>query len=377
MAAADGRGEGDQATVLRQRDRICFLGDSITAADPGYSRLTAAMLCALRPDLQLGYVFAGVSGDRVGQLLARLDRDVLREQPTMVTVSIGINDVWHRHGGGNGGGTADAEFAACYAQLCDRLEAAGIRGVLLTPTVIGEELGRPENRELQWMVGVVRRQAAARGWPLADMHAAFAAAITARRQALCPAEWPMGPDGDTRFYTVDGVHMNAAGNALMATTLVDALCAPGVRLGGSLPPLGLRTAQGEATTLENVRAGGPAVAYWYPKDATSGCTLEARAFQALLPEFRRAGVQVCGLSCDPPESHRAFAADCGLEFTLLVDPDGRLARAAGQWNAERGWPRRSTFLLGADGRVLRIWQDVRPEGHAEEVLETVRALLGA
>lgn len=360
--------------MLRQGDRVCFLGDSITAADPGYSRLVAAELVARRPDLALRMVYAGVSGDRVGQLLARLDRDVLAQAPTVVTVSIGINDVWHRHGGGNGGGTSDADFARGYGELCDRLHAAGIRGVLLTPTVIGEDLDAPPNGELQYMVGVVRQEAQGRGWPLADMHRAFAAAITARRQVLPESDWPVAPDGGTRFLTSDGVHMNAAGNALMAETLVDALVGQHLRLGGRLPDVPLETSAGDPTSLGAVAQGRPLVAYWYPKDATAGCTLEAREFQARLAAFRAAGVGLCGLSADSPESHRAFAGSCGLEFPLLVDPAGHLARELGQWDAAHAWTHRTTVLLGADGRVLRVWQDVHPEGHADEVLAAVRML---
>ena len=357
--------------MLRQGDRVSFLGDSITAADPGYSRLVAAQLAALRPDIGLSFVYAGVGGNRVGQLLERLQRDVLAAGATVVAVSIGINDVWHRH---SGGGTADAEFTRDYGVLCDRIQGAGVRGVLLTPTVIGEDLEAPPNRALQHMVGVVREASAARGWPLADMHAAFAAAITARRQAIAGADWPLGNDGGTRFYTGDGVHMNAAGNALMAQTLVDVLVGTHLRLGGRLPDVALATAAGDPTSLGALAAGRPLVAYWYPRDGTAGCTLEARGFQALWPEFRAAGVGLCGLSADSPESHRAFAHSCGLEFPLLVDPAGRLARALGGWNATHGWPERTTVLLAADGTVLRIWPEVRPEGHAAEVLATVRIL---
>lgn len=361
--------------MLRQGDRICFLGDSITAADPGYTRLVAAQLVGARPELDLCFVYAGVSGDRVGELLARLERDVLAPRPTVVTVSIGINDVWHRHGGGAGGGTDDAEFTRAYGELCARLAGAGIRGVLLTPTVIGEALEAGANGELRHMVRVVRAEAAARRWPLADMHQAFAAAITARRQSLPPSEWPVA-DGGTRFLTSDGVHMNPAGNALMAQTLLDVLVGPHLRLGGRLPERGLENSAGEPTSLGAVAAGRPLVAYWYPKDGTAGCTLEAQGFQAVWGEFQTAGFALCGLSADGPQSHRDFAARCGLGFPLLVDPAGHLARALGLWDETHGWTERATVLLAADGRLLRFWRDVRPEGHAQEVLATARLLCG-
>ena len=207
------------AGVLRSGDRLCFLGDSITQADPGYTRLTAAMLTAARPDLSLSFVYAGVGGNRVGDLLARLDRDVLASGATVVTLSVGINDVWHRHSGASGG-TDDDAFALGYRSLLARLTQAGIRPVVLTPTVIHEEPQMVENRELAVLVAQQRRLAAAHDLPVCDLNAAFTAALAARRRAVAQADWPLGPDGRTRFFTTDGVHLNPAGNALAALHVV-------------------------------------------------------------------------------------------------------------------------------------------------------------
>ncbi len=216
-------------SVLRNGDRICFLGDSITAADPGYTRLTAALLTALRPDLELEFLYAGISGNRVGDLLERLERSVLRHRPTVVTVSIGVNDVWHRYSHASGG-TSDDAFPVAYRELCDRLEASGARAVLLTPTVIGEDEQVPANRDLARLVGVQRQVAAERHLPLADMNRVFWQAIAARRQTLARERWPLGPEGGTRFFTTDGVHMNSSGNALMAAVLLETL-SPGAASG--------------------------------------------------------------------------------------------------------------------------------------------------
>jgi len=213
--------------LLRSGDRICFLGDSITRADPGYTRLLAALLTAARPDLALEFVFAGVGGNRVGDLLARLDRDVLAHRPSWVTVSIGVNDIWHRRG--RAGGTPDADFEAGFGELLERLAAGGARALVLTPTVIHEDAESEENRQLQVLLDQQRRIAAARGLPLCDAHLALRAAIEARRAALPAEAWPVGPDGRTRFFTTDGVHLNPAGNALLALHLLGLLGGAGRR----------------------------------------------------------------------------------------------------------------------------------------------------
>ncbi len=221
------RAEGDGWVdgILRSGDRICFLGDSITQADPGYTRLTAALLTAGRPELALSFVYAGVGGNRVGDLLARLDRDVLASGATVVTVSIGVNDVWHRHSGASGG-TDDDAFALGYRSLLSRLVQAGIRPVVLTPTVVHEDPQAVENRELAVLVAGQRRIAAETGLPVCDLNAAFLAALASRRSALAQTDWPLGPDGRTRFFTTDGVHLNPAGNALAALHLLACLGGP-------------------------------------------------------------------------------------------------------------------------------------------------------
>ena len=218
------------AGVLQSGDRLCFLGDSITQADPGYTRLAAALLTAVRPDLALSYVYAGVGGNRVGDLLDRLERDVLGSGATVVTVSIGVNDVWHRRSGASGG-TQDAAFTAGYDTLLSRLGQAGIRAVVLTPTVIHEEAEAVENGELAVLVGAQHRLAAAHAVCVCDLNAAFTATLAARRRAVARTDWPLGPDGGTRFLTTDGVHLNPAGNALAAVHVV--ACLAGWPLAGS------------------------------------------------------------------------------------------------------------------------------------------------
>lgn len=118
----------------------------------------------------------------------------------------------------------------------------------------------------------------------------------------------------------------------------------------------------------------PTVVYFYPKDFTGGCTIEANDFQDALPEYRDAGVGVYGVSLDDVETHADFADEEGVEFDLLADPDGELAAAFGLDTSE-GYTDRVTFLL-ADGAVVETYDPelADPQGHAREVLDDARAL---
>lgn len=193
-----------RALPLGPDDRLLFLGDSITEADPGYTRLFAAMQQARRPAWAVQYLYAGISGNRVGDLQARLTADVLDRRPTLVSVNIGINDVWHGFLPGLTG-TPLPRFQAELSGLLDRTEAAGIRVCLMTPTVITEDPASEQNRQLEAFADVVRSEAARRQTLLADTRQAFLKAITE-----AAGRWS---------FTTDGVHMNLAGNLLMADTL--------------------------------------------------------------------------------------------------------------------------------------------------------------
>ena len=114
--------------------------------------------------------------------------------------------------------------------------------------------------------------------------------------------------------------------------------------------------------------------YFYPKDDTSGCTREAQDFTALVPEFAKAGVKVVGISRDAMTSHQKFIGKYGLEVPLASDEDGRISDAFGTWVQKSMYGRkymgmeRATYLIGADGRVLRVWRKVKVPNHAREVL---------
>ena len=136
---------------------------------------------------------------------------------------------------------------------------------------------------------------------------------------------------------------------------------------------------GDSVSLSGLR-GAPVVLYFYPKDDTSGCTKEALAFSALLPDFTAAGAHVFGVSKDSVASHDKFAGKHALSVPLLSDAEGTVCEDYGVWKEKSMYGKkfmgieRTTVLIGADGRVARVWPKVKVDGHAEEVLAAVRAL---
>jgi peroxiredoxin Q/BCP len=142
----------------------------------------------------------------------------------------------------------------------------------------------------------------------------------------------------------------------------------------------LKTRLSDGTELDLSSPGGPLVLYFYPKDDTSGCTREAQDFTALAGDFARAGARVVGLSRDPMKKHDKFIAKYELKVPLASDEDGAVSDAFGTWVEKSMYGRkymgmeRSTFLIGADGRVRKAWRKVKVPGHAEDVLKAVSAL---
>ncbi|MCA0023013.1 MULTISPECIES: peroxiredoxin [unclassified Mesorhizobium] len=127
-------------------------------------------------------------------------------------------------------------------------------------------------------------------------------------------------------------------------------------------------------------AGRPVVLYFYPQDDTTGCTAEAISFSQLKPEFEKAGAVVIGLSPDSARKHDKFKSKYDLSIDLASDEERKVIEAYHLWVEKSMYGRkymgveRATFLIGRDGRIARIWRKVRVKGHAEEVLEAVRAI---
>ena len=126
--------------------------------------------------------------------------------------------------------------------------------------------------------------------------------------------------------------------------------------------------------------GRTAVLYFYPKDDTPGCTKEACAFRDANREMQKRGIVVLGVSADSVESHQQFADKYGLPYPLLADTDTAISQLYGVWKEKEYAGKkymginRETFLIDKDGIVRKVWHKVKPDDHANEVLETVEAL---
>ena len=151
--------------------------------------------------------------------------------------------------------------------------------------------------------------------------------------------------------------------------------------GDKAPNIDVTASDGSKANLSS--PGHPLVLYFYPKDDTSGCTREAQDFTMLAPDFERAGVKVVGVSRDAMKSHEKFIGKYGLAVPLASDEDGRIAEAFGTWVEKSMYGRkymgmeRATYLIGADGRVLKAWRKVKVPGHAQDVLKASREVAPA
>jgi peroxiredoxin Q/BCP len=150
--------------------------------------------------------------------------------------------------------------------------------------------------------------------------------------------------------------------------------------GAKFPSFSLPDQDGETCTLKDLTGDRGLVLYAYPKDDTPGCTIEAKDFRDLLGEYEDEGYRVAGISKDPAESHQDFRDKYGLTFTLLTDAEGEFLEAIGAWGEKTMYGRtsegikRSTFVIGKDGTLLKHYPNVRANGHAERVLADVRKL---
>ena len=215
-------GTASAEIVVKSGEKIAFLGDSITQggwSNPaGYVRLVIAGLAANGVNAEP--VPAGISGHKSDQMLARLEKDVLSKKPQWMTLSCGVNDVWH----GKRGVPLDAPVAADYdekvaergtykkniTEIVAKAQTAGVKPVILTATVIKEDLNTPENQKLAPYNDLLRQLAKEKNLPIADLNAIFQDRIKAENK----------PGKNT--ITSDGVHMNGEGNKLMAIGVLKA-----------------------------------------------------------------------------------------------------------------------------------------------------------
>lgn len=149
--------------------------------------------------------------------------------------------------------------------------------------------------------------------------------------------------------------------------------------GSPLPDFSLPTDDGGTLTNAGL-LGRTTVLYFYPKDDTSGCTSEAKAFRDALPEFTQAGIAVVGVSVDPIASHVKFRTKHGLNFPLASDAEKSLATALGLWVEKSMYGRkymgmeRATLLVDGAGIIRKVWRKVKVPGHAAAVLQAARTL---
>lgn len=143
--------------------------------------------------------------------------------------------------------------------------------------------------------------------------------------------------------------------------------------GTEAPDFTLRNEDGQNVRLSDMR-GEPVVLYFYPKDDTPGCTKEACGFRDDYVAYEQAGVRILGVSPDSPESHTKFKEKYDLPFTLLADEKHTVLEAYGAWGEKKNYGRtyqgvlRTTFLIGKDGKIVKVFKNVKPVGHSEQVL---------
>ncbi len=145
----------------------------------------------------------------------------------------------------------------------------------------------------------------------------------------------------------------------------------------------ISAAASDGSSVDIGAPGQPLVLYFYPKDDTSGCTREAQDFTALAGDYAKAGVKVVGISRDPMKAHEKFIGKYALAVPLISDEDGRISDAFGTWVEKSMYGRkymgmeRATYLIGADGRILKAWRKVKVPNHAQQVLKAARELTPA
>jgi len=148
--------------------------------------------------------------------------------------------------------------------------------------------------------------------------------------------------------------------------------------GQKAPAFSLKDQDGKTVKLSDFK-GQQVVLYFYPKDNTPGCTTEACDFRDEASALKKAGAVVLGVSMDSEASHQKFIQKHGLNFPLLVDADHAVAEKYGAWGEKKMYGKafmgliRSTFLIGGDGKLKKVWLKVKVEGHVKEVLEALSA----
>jgi lysophospholipase L1-like esterase len=192
-----------------KKRKVIFFGDSITqmgAGQGGYIQLMETILQKEGLADQYEFVGAGISGNKVTDLYLRLEEDVLKKNPEIVVIYIGINDIWHKRL--NGSGTEFVKYAQFYEAIVKKIQAAGIKVVVCTPSVIGErkDMSNEQDGELNMYSNWLRYYAKTNQIPCVDLRTSFINYLIANN-----------PNNEEKgFLTTDRVHLNAAGNQFVA-----------------------------------------------------------------------------------------------------------------------------------------------------------------
>ena len=210
---------------LKKNDRVVFLGDSITAGGAkadGYITLSSKAIAKAYPDLNIKLIGAGRGGHKVPDCQKRLDRDVLKKNPTIVFIYIGINDVWHwthpKVVARGKKGTTPEVFESGLKDMIGKINAAGARVILCTPTVIGEKAhgSNPQDKMLDQYSDISRKVAKETDSQMLDLRKAFIDYLKEHNSE----------DVEKGVLTGDGVHMNQEGNRFLSTLFLGALNVP-------------------------------------------------------------------------------------------------------------------------------------------------------
>jgi thioredoxin-dependent peroxiredoxin len=146
-----------------------------------------------------------------------------------------------------------------------------------------------------------------------------------------------------------------------------------VSVGQVAPDFTLPSQDGSKISLHDFR-GKWVVLYFYPKDGTSGCTLEAHNFQRDIAKYQQLNAEIVGVSVDSADSHKDFCAKQGLHFKLLADTDKRVSQAYDSLMMIIHYSSRNTFLISPEGKIAKIWTGVSPANHSDEVLAALTAV---
>lgn len=203
-------------------DQIVAIGDSITQAG-GYLRAIDAVLAQQYPDMKVPKIInVGISGQKAEDMAARFEKDVVARKPAIVTISVGINDVWHRMDKPHDPRVLEA-YRANVEKMVRMAQAAGSKVLLVSPTVIEEAADSAANQRLLLYIAAEKEIARRNACGFVDLHALFLKAIRHHRQQEAAKQ-------SGNFLTTDGVHMKPTGDALMAIGILRALGVPDEKL---------------------------------------------------------------------------------------------------------------------------------------------------